>query len=66
MKKCSTHREMQMKSTLNFSSQNGYYKNKIQPTNKNTRKNGEIGELSYFIGGKVNWYNHYGKWYGDS
>ena len=26
----------------------------------------EKGELSYDIGGNVNWYNYYGKQYGDS
>ena len=26
----------------------------------------EKGERSYTVGGNVNWYSHYGRWYGDS
>ena len=44
--------------------QNGHHQKNLQTIN--AREGVEKRELSYTVGGNVNWYNHYGEQYGGS
>ena len=41
-------------------------KKKLSLQITNAREGVEKRELSYTVGGNINWYSHYGKQYGDS
>ena len=63
-KRCSTSliiREMQIKTTMRY---NLIAVKSLQITNAG--ESVEKRELSYIVGGNVNWCSHYGKEYGDS
>ena len=64
MKKCSTSliREMQ----INITTHQSEWPSLISPQVTNAGECVEKRELSYTIGGTVNWYNHCGEQYGGS
>ena len=69
MKRCSTSliiREMQIKTTMRYHSNwSEWPSSKSLQTIKAEEGVGER-EHSWTVGGNVDWYNHYGRWYGDS
>ena len=59
---------MQIKTTMRYHltpvSQNGHHQKNLQTLNAGEGM--EKREPSYTVGGKVNWYSHYGGQYGGS
>ena len=66
MKKCSTSpiiREMQIKTTVKYHLTSVEWPSLINPQRTSAGGGVEKREPFCTVGGNVNWYNHYGKWY---
>ena len=59
-------REMQSKPQWDITSYNWEWPSSECLQRINVGEGVEKRELSYTVGGNANWYNHYGRWYGNS
>ena len=69
MKRCSMsviNREMQIKTTMNITSQLLEWLLSKRQEITNVGEDVEKRGTSYIVGGNVNWYSHYGEQYGHS
>ena len=59
-------REMQIKTTMSITSHQSNWPSSKSLQTINAEEGVEKREYSCTVGGNINWYSHYGRWYGDS